>query len=122
VLIFSIIFNFVFVERSVKVMAKPQEQHNRNVDEHEGIDLRGTLVGVGIVGIVIIIMWFGVWGLFISRLNCIGRVEKYFMDMLKFEKIWIFFEFEYLLVFLFIVEVNDFLCCINQPILYVILC
>lgn len=48
-------------------MAKPQEQHNQNVDEHEGIDLRGTLIGVGIVGIVIIIMWFGVWGLFISR-------------------------------------------------------
>lgn len=48
-------------------MAKPQEHQGQQVDEHEGIDLRGTLIGVGVVGLVIIIMWFGVWSLFISR-------------------------------------------------------
>ena len=48
-------------------MSEPQHQNEKHVDEHEGIDLRGTLIGVGVVGLVIIIMWFGVWSLFLSR-------------------------------------------------------
>jgi len=48
-------------------MGEPQKKNQMQVDEHDGIDLRGTLIGVGIVGLVIIIMWFGVWSLFLSR-------------------------------------------------------
>ena len=48
-------------------MGEPQKKNQAHVDEHDGIDLRGALFGVGVVGFVIIIMWFGVWSLFLSR-------------------------------------------------------
>lgn len=47
-------------------MSEPQRTE-QPVDEHEGIDLRGTLFSVSIVGLVIILSWIGVWYLFISR-------------------------------------------------------
>lgn len=37
------------------------------VDEHEGIDLKGTLASVSILALIILVSWFGVWYLFISR-------------------------------------------------------
>lgn len=36
-------------------------------EQDENVDLKGTLFGVGIVGIVILLSWFGVWALFLSR-------------------------------------------------------
>lgn len=47
-------------------MSEP-ERSEQPIDEHEGIDLRGTLISVSIVGLVILLSWFGVWYLFISR-------------------------------------------------------
>jgi len=43
------------------------QQNEQPVDEHDGIDLRGTLFSVTVVGIIIIIFWVGVWALFLSR-------------------------------------------------------
>ena len=48
-------------------MAKPQKHQGQQVDEHEGIDLRGTLIGVYNGGLVIIIRCFGVWRWCVSR-------------------------------------------------------
>ncbi|MBO1004619.1 cytochrome c oxidase subunit 2A [Pseudogracilibacillus auburnensis] len=47
-------------------MPQPQRTE-QSENEHEGMDLRGTLVSVTILGIIIIISWIGVWYLFISR-------------------------------------------------------
>lgn len=47
-------------------MSKP-EHSKQPVDDHNDLDLRGTLVSVLIVGLVILVMWLGVWSLFISR-------------------------------------------------------
>lgn len=43
------------------------EQENHMSDHEESGDLKGTLFGVGVVGIVILLSWFGVWSLFLSR-------------------------------------------------------
>lgn len=55
------------VERKERLaLAKPQKTE-QPVDVHEGIDLRGTLVAVTLLGIFIILAWLGVWSIFISR-------------------------------------------------------
>lgn len=36
-------------------------------DHNEGVNLKGTLYAVGVVGLVIVLSWIGVWSLFISR-------------------------------------------------------
>lgn len=47
-------------------MSKPEkvEQH---VTQEEEVDLKGTLISVLFVGAVILVMWLGVWSLFVSR-------------------------------------------------------
>lgn len=47
-------------------MGEP-ERKEQTTDPHEGINLKGTLYSVTIVGLVIILSWVGVWGLFLSR-------------------------------------------------------
>lgn len=42
-------------------------QPDKKEKEQEGIDLRGTLVSVGFLGLVIIVSWLGVWYLYLSR-------------------------------------------------------
>jgi len=44
-----------------------ESQKKQQVDQHDGIDLRGTLISVGVLGVFIILSWLGVWYLFISR-------------------------------------------------------
>lgn len=46
---------------------RTEESVDKQVDEHEGIDLRGTLFSVSIIALIILVSWFGVWYLFISR-------------------------------------------------------
>lgn len=48
------------------MMAKT-ERKEQATDHHEGLNLKGTLYSVGIVGLVIILSWIGVWSLFLSR-------------------------------------------------------
>lgn len=44
-----------------------QEQPKQHLDDHKDLDLRGTLVSVSIVALVILVVWLGVWYIFISR-------------------------------------------------------
>lgn len=46
-------------------MQQPKEK--QHVESQKEVDLKGTLVSVGILGLFIIISWLGVWYLFISR-------------------------------------------------------
>ena len=47
-------------------MAEQQEKKQQSEDQ-ENVDLRGTLISVGFLGVFILISWLGVWYLFISR-------------------------------------------------------
>ena len=47
-------------------MANPVEKE-QPVEEHDKVDLRGTLASVLILGFIILSSWLGVWYLFISR-------------------------------------------------------
>lgn len=38
-----------------------------NKNEHDGLDLRGTLVSVMIVGFIIIVMWVVVYMMYVAR-------------------------------------------------------
>lgn len=47
---------------------KDTNQTNLNVEkEHEEENLSGTLVSVFGVGVVILLMWFGAYGLYLAR-------------------------------------------------------
>jgi len=50
-------------------MANPEksEQQIEQSEDHDGLDLRGTLISVSIVGFVILVSWLGVWYLFVTR-------------------------------------------------------
>ncbi|WP_195914124.1 cytochrome C oxidase subunit II [Planococcus salinarum] len=36
-------------------------------NEHEGLDLRGTLASVMVVGVIIVVMWVAVYLMYIGR-------------------------------------------------------
>jgi len=42
-------------------------QEKQITDHEDSGNLKGTLFGVGVVGTVILLSWFGVWSLFLSR-------------------------------------------------------
>lgn len=47
-------------------MPKP-DIHEEAVEEVEESSLKGTLISVIILGVFLLVSWFGVWWLFISR-------------------------------------------------------
>lgn len=44
-------------------MSKPQKEKNKTNEPN----LKGTFISVSILGAFILVSWFGVWSLFISR-------------------------------------------------------
>ena len=47
-------------------MAKA-ERKEEVTEQQEGVNLKGTLYSVSVVGVIIILSWVGVWSLFLSR-------------------------------------------------------
>ena len=47
-------------------MSKMRQEKQVTKQDDSG-DLKGTLFGVGVVGTVILLSWFGVWSIFLSR-------------------------------------------------------
>lgn len=48
-------------------MSKSQEKKQQNVEEQDGADLRGTLFFNMLIGIFLVLSWFGVWAIYMSR-------------------------------------------------------
>lgn len=48
-------------------LSKPQEKEQQTVEEHDDSDLRGTLFFNMLLGIFLVLSWFGVWAIYMSR-------------------------------------------------------
>lgn len=48
-------------------MSKSQEKEQQMIDEHEDTDLRGTFFFNMLIGIFLVLAWFGVWAIYMAR-------------------------------------------------------
>jgi len=48
-------------------MSEAERKEELTEEQEKGTNLKGTLYSVGILGLVIILSWIGVWSLFLSR-------------------------------------------------------
>ncbi len=47
-------------------MSKPQDNKKMKQEEPDS-NLRGTLISVSLLGLFLLVTWFGVWSVFLSR-------------------------------------------------------
>lgn len=48
-------------------MSKPQNEKDIQNDNEKEPDLKGTLISVSLLAAFLIVAWFGVWSLYLSR-------------------------------------------------------
>lgn len=48
-------------------MAKENSKQHVPSSNHTGVDLKGTFIAVMLLGVFILVSWFGIYALFLSR-------------------------------------------------------
>ena len=48
-------------------MAKENSKQHSTKSDDSGLNLKGTLISVMLLGVFILVMWFGLYALFLSR-------------------------------------------------------